>query len=107
MSEPQRIQRKRTTGFSLKDTNKAVGNGLPYKCVHRPFKYGNPFRLGDMVDGVVTARENFKPYYRKWLLGTYSIEEIQGDLKGKNLVCFCSLEQPCHVDILLELANRS
>ena len=27
-------------------------------------------------------------------------------LVGKDLVCFCSLDQPCHADILLELANK-
>lgn len=26
-------------------------------------------------------------------------------LRGKNLVCFCQLDQPCHADVLLELAN--
>ena len=27
-------------------------------------------------------------------------------LRGKSLMCFCPLEQPCHADVLLELANR-
>jgi hypothetical protein len=26
-------------------------------------------------------------------------------LRGKNLMCFCPLSQPCHADILLEIAN--
>lgn len=26
-------------------------------------------------------------------------------LKGKNLACWCPLDQPCHADVLLELAN--
>lgn len=26
-------------------------------------------------------------------------------LRGKNLMCFCPLDQPCHADVLLELAN--
>lgn len=27
-------------------------------------------------------------------------------LRGKNLACFCPLDQACHADVLLELANR-
>lgn len=27
-------------------------------------------------------------------------------LRGRNLACFCPLDQPCHADVLLELANR-
>jgi hypothetical protein len=27
-------------------------------------------------------------------------------LRGKDLVCWCPLDQPCHADVLLELANR-
>lgn len=27
-------------------------------------------------------------------------------LRGKNLACACGLDQPCHADVLLELANR-
>jgi hypothetical protein len=28
------------------------------------------------------------------------------DLRGKDLICWCDLDKPCHADILLELANR-
>lgn len=27
------------------------------------------------------------------------------DLRGKNLACWCPLDQPCHADVLLEIAN--
>jgi hypothetical protein len=26
-------------------------------------------------------------------------------LKGKNLACWCKLDEPCHADFLLRLAN--
>jgi uncharacterized protein DUF4326 len=29
------------------------------------------------------------------------------ELKGKNLACWCSLEQPRHADMLLEIANEN
>ncbi|NLH45606.1 MAG: DUF4326 domain-containing protein, partial [Acholeplasmataceae bacterium] len=28
------------------------------------------------------------------------------ELKGKNLACWCSLNSPCHADVLLRLSNR-
>lgn len=29
-----------------------------------------------------------------------------GELRGKNLACWCDHRGPCHADVLLELANR-
>ena len=29
------------------------------------------------------------------------------ELRGKNLACWCPLDQPCHADVLLELANAT
>lgn len=34
-----------------------------------------------------------------------SLDSIRAELRGKNLVCFCALDQPCHADVLLEIAN--
>lgn len=27
------------------------------------------------------------------------------ELRGKDLACWCPLDQPCHADVLLEIAN--
>jgi hypothetical protein len=55
--------------------------------------------------------------YRRWLMGTLSplpvgapldpptLEDIRQHLKDKNLACWCAPGQPCHADVLLELAN--
>ena len=32
-------------------------------------------------------------------------QTVQSELRGKDLFCFCSLDKPCHADVLLELAN--
>jgi hypothetical protein len=32
--------------------------------------------------------------------------ERLSELRGPDLACWCALDQPCHADILLELANR-
>ena len=33
------------------------------------------------------------------------LETKLAPLRGKNLACWCPLDQPCHADVLLELAN--
>ncbi len=32
--------------------------------------------------------------------------EIQTELRGKDLACWCPIGAPCHADVLLELANQ-
>lgn len=34
-----------------------------------------------------------------------TIGQIQRELRGKNLACWCRPDQPCHADVLLALAN--
>ena len=36
----------------------------------------------------------------------YGFEDrVREELAGRNLACWCPLDQPCHADVLLELAN--
>lgn len=35
-----------------------------------------------------------------------NLNEMQSDLAGKNLACWCDLDKPCHADWLLEMANK-
>ena len=37
---------------------------------------------------------------------TITPEMIRAELAGKDLACWCAPEHPCHVDILLEVANQ-
>lgn len=32
--------------------------------------------------------------------------EVRQELAGRDLACWCPLDQPCHADVLLELANE-
>lgn len=110
---PERIQLKRTKGWRMPENTVSVA---------RPSYFGNPFKvraaqdaLGlSQTDAVIFCVEEF----RKWLRGDRDMwQGIQSDdaasiilrrlpeLKGKNLGCFCPLDQPCHADVLLELAN--
>jgi hypothetical protein len=34
-----------------------------------------------------------------------TLEEIRAELAGHDLGCWCPLDQPCHADVLLDLAN--
>jgi hypothetical protein len=37
--------------------------------------------------------------------GYYPHAKNIGELTGRDLACWCPLDQPCHADVLLELAN--
>lgn len=36
---------------------------------------------------------------------TYTVEDVRRELAGKTLACWCSLDQACHGDVLLSIAN--
>lgn len=92
MGKPIRVQRKRTKGWKMPDNTVYVGRGS---------LYGSPYKISASI-----SREESIELYRKLLkTSTYIIDAIREDLKGKNLACWCSLDKPCHADILLELAN--
>lgn len=67
--------------------------------VGRPSKWGNPFAIG--VDG---TRDDVLVKYMLWLCSEDALMHALGELRGKDLVCWCK-PLPCHADILLELAN--
>jgi len=68
--------------------------------IGRGSKYGNPFIIGR--DG---NRAEVITKFRNWLASKPElIEAARLELRGKNLMCFCS-PLPCHGDILLEIAN--
>jgi hypothetical protein len=67
--------------------------------VGRPSKYGNPFIIGR--DG---NREQVVEKFRQHYIDNFWREQIQTELKGKDLVCWCA-PLACHADVLLEIAN--
>lgn len=89
--------------------------------VARPSKWGNPFRIGDAsVPDAAEATRRF----RASVIGFESngswckpqahpdsrigkiIADAPKELRGRDLACWCPLDQPCHADVLLELANK-
>lgn len=111
---PIRIQRKRTKGWRMPANTVYVG---------RPSKWGNPFHTHhDVPGGYPMAPEIAVASYRRMLIHEGGVmangdahsrrlgpiittEDVKVALKGKNLACWCSLDQPCHADVLLQVAN--
>lgn len=104
---PERIQRRMVKGWSKPEGAVYVG---------RPGRWGNPFKVGQWVTPPVESYDP-KPVfvrdaahavqlYRKWLTGSANrCVDLVPELAGRDLMCWCPLDQPCHADVLLELAN--
>ena len=84
--------------------------------VGRPTKWGNPFKVISKRHGY--QRTQSAAHFEDWLYraGTVEVDGVYGsgagyrmsvidELAGKNLACWCPLDQPCHADALLSLAN--
>ena len=79
------------------------GSRLPFNTVSvaRPSKWANPYSVA------VHGRDEALRLYRRWLDGMRLIQALDvEELRGRNLACWCRLDQACHGDILLDLANR-
>src|SRR5213075_2747536 len=102
-NHPVRLQRA-TLGQRRNDDAVFVGQGT---------KWANPFKKPDVYtlrsESDVEAayqrggwREAANLLYREHLRD----EGLDpGELRGRDLVCTCKLTDPCHADVLLELAN--
>lgn len=91
---PQRVQRRRAQGWRMPANTVYVG---------RPSRWGNPYSVSGET---TTARA--VALYREDLRRALGHDEVRRGLealRGKNLACWCPLDQPCHADVLLELAN--
>jgi hypothetical protein len=69
--------------------------------VSRPGRWGNPFTVaecGSSAAAVQRFREHLTD--RPELLAAARIE-----LAGQDLLCWCKPGEPCHADVLLEVAN--
>ena len=104
---PQRIQRKRTKGWRMPENTRAVD---------RTTSWGNPFKVGEttILRGPDDSRSVSHPkdaseaveLFRWYVHQGNRVEMIRTELSGKNLACWCKPEDPCHADVLLELANQ-
>lgn len=97
---PKRIQRKRTKGWRMPENAVYVG---------RPTRWGNPFRVVPDIEGAapIDAVRRFEEMLK--LGDSPKAKDIFSsiyELRGKDLACWCPAGQPCHADVLLEIANN-
>lgn len=104
---PRRIQRQRAKGWRMPPGAVYVG---------RPTRWANPWNFRAYLPGKhnpAKARQQAVAQFRAALAdttGTLSpcLDFILADLaalRGRDLVCWCPLDHPCHADVLLALAN--
>lgn len=105
----KRIQRQRTRGWRMPEGAVYVGRRSRWGS---PFHVGQPFsrhliRRYPWLDGRLMSRADTVVWFQSWLRYRLAWDaEFTEPLRGKDLVCWCPLDQPCHADVLLELANR-
>lgn len=128
---PERIQRKRQAGWRKPENAVYVGRGSKWG---NPFVVGEPSGIFDGKDGRCLGMrdqpeilipsltlEQVMEFYRNAIEGYIKPEMYPAghtfqitcsshranlhELRGKNLMCWCALDKPCHADILLEIAN--
>ena len=98
---PKRIQMTRNKPWRANNPDAII--------VARPSEWGNPYRVGDRfataaggwakVRDRAHAVELFRSRVVRW-------RRDIARLRGKDLACWCPLDQPCHADVLLEIANK-
>ena len=106
---PSRIQLKRTKGW-----RRPAGAIV----VSRPSRWGNPWKVwsanavvgpyGETIfcawgESRGVAVRHFRQDFMDGRLAV-SPDDLE-ELRGHDLACWCPLDQPCHADVLLELAN--
>jgi hypothetical protein len=105
---PTRVQLSRAKGWRMPENTVKVD---------RTTKWGNPFTVG-----VAGTRARCVQLFDYMCGGYFCISraptlEAQGayitmakrdlhELRGRNLACWCPLDQPCHADALLRAANH-
>lgn len=111
MGEPRRIQLSRRRGWRLPASARKVD---------RSTRWGNPFGLTQVFHTFdqrgfpapciafrgVPGIDRSLDLYLGWLVAKLTAEpDFLKPLKGRDLACWCKLDDPCHADILLRLAN--
>lgn len=127
-ASPVRVQLSRKAGWRMPPNTVKVD---------RTTMFGNPFfsdpgfprsrafevmlfrdwiqeQLGAVRIGTAEQRE-FRQFMQQMSCTDVTALKAKGErmkaglhlLRGKNLACWCALDQPCHADVLMELANAA
>lgn len=112
---PRRVVLERTKGYRKPEgaivvTRASKHYGNPFRVGRRVFEI-EPRRSRDRSPGLTGNRVNIThrlavELYRAWVNEHPELlARIRTELAGKDLACFCKLGEPCHADVLLELAH--
>lgn len=88
MDRPVRVQLRRTKGWRMPPNTVSVARPSPF---------------GNYAGSTRTAFEEDLARMSNADRAFY-LDKVK-ELRGKNLACWCPLDQPCHADVLLDLAN--
>ena len=74
--------------------------------VGRPTVWGNPYVVGsELMNGETLTAEKAVELYEQHRADNFSDRDIRHCLHGKDLACWCALDEACHADVLLRIAN--
>ncbi|SLG54033.1 DUF4326 domain-containing protein [Mycobacteroides abscessus] len=126
---PERIQRKRTAGWRMPKgaiyvgrpsrwgNPFAVGGGIPdMPNIYGPISGRTGITAAEAVEAYrryaplifVPVKPSARPYRGIYTHGIESLpQHARRVLVGHDLACWCPLDQPCHADVLLEIANQT
>ena len=93
---PQRIRQSRRKGADIHWLGREA-NGLPTRSVAYTSRWHNPFTVKE--HGRAEAIRLFCEYVAD------QHDAIRRNLRGFNLACVCRLDEACHADVLLAIAN--
>ena len=101
VGKPIRIQLSRKKGWTKPDNTVVVA---------RPSRWGNPYPLSvarqlHPKEPVSESAQRCVRAFAIYATGREDFDAWIAPLKGKNLACWCPINQPCHADVLLGLAN--
>ena len=65
----------------------------------RKSRYANPYPV--KTYGLTESLRRYRQHAE-----TFDPVTLRRELAGHDLACWCSLDQPCHADVLLEVANQ-
>jgi hypothetical protein len=131
MTAPQRIQLRRTAGWRLPPGAVSVARPTIYG---NPYRVGEDVEVVaddgmsvtlpatpdlavalyrsrlecwlDPLERAVELPSGAQVIHDEDVAGEEYIAALLAELRGRDLACWCSLDEVCHADVLLELANR-
>lgn len=105
---PHRIRLSRQKGWRLPPNSVFVARG-PGRIWGNPWPIraeGPDGRIAPDAEGAVGMfRDMLGDPEKRAVVGYPSDEAIRAHLGGHDLACWCRFDQPCHADVLLEVAN--